>query len=862
MRSLGWALFVVCLAVEQHTCCTGSTDSAISPAVSFSSGPTSLSRKPRLPSLKAGFSTQAGGGFDSGHAGATRYRPVRPDVVAITDGPGVTQVLMGGWSTWWMKVGDKPVVSIIGRDGGGAYSSPGVVDGVGVSGTAQLAVRLGDGATKWLHDFSCDAWLAPGTATWTCNDQEFGQVNLTTYPLQENQTGLVLQCTTQRQAALLWAVVLTGKNDTVALITSGGVPAARLVPTNDVVGSGQQRWGNATELYAAALPAGSASVAEVSSCSGTQTPSPNGKATNQCALLNGTLSCTQGGLCTANLVMSWGYSRVPNHEAVQEALARLERQRDMFDASYYTQLVNGTEGFSSWFDSWIGRSLRPAVAHAALLQPGAVEAAIERSRQFNLQRRPLRLQSPDVEFDVALAHCSGEMMYQYEHPGFLHGVNDAKYGKISIGTYGATAAGYHEQVETTLHFIAGTQDPLTHRQRYWSPGLAIANWAEEQDFYFVEQVLFHAQWSNIGGSGARFLKSMWPAVKRAMEQGLRASDPDDDGIFTGYYEYWDNDTRDRGGKCVEQTALALSALRSASEIAGYVGDQTTAARFDSLANRSAGLMTPTFWLHHIGAWGSAEWNGDIRLRPEAQENFPVVSRGLGDYVTAQQAYLSSRYLREFLFIGDRDNVTLEVINDWWPIIWSHQYVANGDAAQSVLAACRAGDVDSYHPMLKSVTMGQYFTSSATMANEQFNDGYATGMEDLVELQPAMLEAVIRGYYGLDLRLMEDLITIAPNLPSQWVKTENTLSIATPDLHYNFTQSNGKLEVELETSTPRTVQMDLPVRAAVHSVSTASSQGVSSTNGSYTVMSGLVNRARVRVRSSGATTYMRAEILLG
>ena len=201
-------------------------------------------------------------------------------------------------------------------------------------------------------------------------------------------------------------------------------------------------------------------------------------------------------------------------------------------------------------------------------------------------------------------------------------------------------------------------------ERYWSPGLAIANWAEEQDFYFVEQVLFHAQWSNTAGSGMKVLKVLWPAVRRAMDQGLRASDPDDDGIFTGYYEYWDNDTRDRGGKCVEQTALALSALRAASAVAGYVGETATADRYEALANRTAALMNATFWLPKIGAWSSAEWNGDIRLRPEAQENFPVVSRGLGDYVSPQQAYLSSRYLRETLFIGDRDNITLEVINDW------------------------------------------------------------------------------------------------------------------------------------------------------------------------------------------------------
>ena len=56
------------------------------------------------------------------------------------------------------------------------------------------------------------------------------------------------------------------------------------------------------------------------------------------------------------------------------------------------------------------------------------------------------------------------MAYQYEHPAFLHGSHDAKYGKISVGTYGATAAGYHSQVESTLRFIAGTQDALTHRR--------------------------------------------------------------------------------------------------------------------------------------------------------------------------------------------------------------------------------------------------------------------------------------------------------------------------------------------------------------------------------------------------------------
>ena len=193
----------------------------ITPAVRLATGPTSLSKAPRLPSLKAGFSTQAGGGFDSGRGAAKRYTPIRPDVISMVNGPGSTQVLMGGWSTWWLNVGDKPLVSIAGRDGGGAYSSPGVIDGVGVSGAARLAVRNASGSSKWLEEFDrCEALLAPGTATWRCTDTEMGiRLNLTTFPLHTGQTGIVLRATVlpRGAATLVWAVAFTGKNDTVAV---------------------------------------------------------------------------------------------------------------------------------------------------------------------------------------------------------------------------------------------------------------------------------------------------------------------------------------------------------------------------------------------------------------------------------------------------------------------------------------------------------------------------------------------------------------------------------------------------------------------------------------------------------------------
>ena len=91
------------------------------------------------------------------------------------------------------------------------------------------AVRNASGGAKWLESFDrCEALLAPGTATWRCTDAAMGAVNLTTFPLQTNQTGIVLRATaSQRVVAAVWAVVFTGKNDTVAIAKTGGVGAAR-----------------------------------------------------------------------------------------------------------------------------------------------------------------------------------------------------------------------------------------------------------------------------------------------------------------------------------------------------------------------------------------------------------------------------------------------------------------------------------------------------------------------------------------------------------------------------------------------------------------------------------------------------------
>eukprot|EP01065_Artemidia_motanka_P022175 TRINITY_DN26387_c0_g1_i1.p1 TRINITY_DN26387_c0_g1~~TRINITY_DN26387_c0_g1_i1.p1 ORF type:complete len:715 (+),score=187.00 TRINITY_DN26387_c0_g1_i1:2010-4154(+) len=209
-----------------------------------------------------------------------------------------------------------------------------------------------------------------------------------------------------------------------------------------------------------------------------------------------------------------------------------------------------------------------------------------------------------------------------------------------------------------------------------------------------------------------------------------------------------------------------------------------------------------------------------------------------------------------MFYRPRDNVTLEYISDWWPISWSNQYNANGDAGQSVVGACNAGDCDAYFPMYKTITEGQYFTPDATMGSVQYNDGYAMGFKHMVEMQPGMLEGAIAGFYGVRARFLDDLLVLRPSIPGHWKKA----GISTPDLTYSYAVSADgggacaaghrlvTVDVSFAGTRPRAVRFELQARGAVKDV-TLNGKPVQ-----YSIEEELVGAARVVINSSVAESH--------
>ncbi|MCX6927051.1 MAG: hypothetical protein NT154_28175, partial [Verrucomicrobia bacterium] len=151
---------------------------------SFSRGPQYLSSIPVMPGMFLG-RQWIYGPLVGRPAEGRGYEPAEGDSFAIHNGKGIHHFILTA-GMWWLRVGDRPRLAMELRSSHGAYAKPGLLPDLGVSGQFRVAVTA-SGKTRWLDQFSAiDAVLSPGSARWTCRDEELGvTVALGVRPLLE-----------------------------------------------------------------------------------------------------------------------------------------------------------------------------------------------------------------------------------------------------------------------------------------------------------------------------------------------------------------------------------------------------------------------------------------------------------------------------------------------------------------------------------------------------------------------------------------------------------------------------------------------------------------------------------------------------
>ena len=751
-------------------------------------GPLAPSAVPTLPGLQ--LNRNPHGGLVGRPAPGQGYQPLDGDSFLCHNGTKVFNYLITS-GAWWLQAGEQPCLLMTLRTAAGAYAQPALLPDLGVGGRLRVFVRS-NGAGKWLDKFeSVDAVLAPGTARWICRDKALGlTVRLAAYPLID-RCGFIaaaeIQSDTPKEAMLTWAFGRVSGDDDVVRLKSNYAEISNPKMKFTLVYAGSER--------------GDARVGRGDQNLLHQTqdaPVMLEKPAAACLLSSEEVKVGVDAPGMARFVCLSGYSGY-NKQGVADAFQRLEF-RPFADARWVEAMKK------KWFDHWIGRGLEPEKGFMDLQQN--VGAALTKSVEFwDRQKRRLRIKTPDDRFDVVVNSDSTVARELFEYPGFVHGVNYAKYGKINHGYYGFDAAGLHDETAESLHFISGTQD-VKGRQRYFMTTFAISDWHEDMDFYFPEQVWWHWRWTG----DREFLRQLWPSARRALEHGLAASDPDGSGLFTGYYEMWNSDNNNPGGYSVLQTALGWSALRAGRDIATLLEDRDYAGklggmglepvyahRYQKMLERTEQQYSSRLWNKDVGVWAGSEFNGVNRPRPFTCDENYAIWRGLGDPL---RNYMALRFIRENYHRRDLvPNTTIEFVNDWWPIIWSLHYPASGDTCASFHSACATGQTDEFWPAFKSVAETAYV-----------NDGvmwHHTGSRSM-ELEPLFLNAVVDGLFGIKPWFGENLLALRPSFPSSW----NDAEIRHLDVNYEFHRDAQTVSLHVTTPVPRKLRVELPVRREV------------------------------------------------
>jgi hypothetical protein len=480
------------------------------------------------------------------------------------------------------------------------------------------------------------------------------------------------------------------------------------------------------------------------------------------------------------IVAVWGVTAY-NEPRAQNTLARL----DTPNAAGWPQARNRLKRL--WFDCYIGRALDPERRFAELV--GRPSAALHETLSWWTKRRDeFQIRTPDPYLNALInwSRCTTE--YHRQGPGLVLGAQIWQmYSHISTGWYGKEWGGDHEAIADMLRFYGAMQGDDGFI-RWISPSL-VAFVAENNTAYWVDQVWRHYTWTG----DREFVKDLWPAVRKAVAFQQAKHDPDGDGLFQDFYEYWNCDSNGKGPKAAASSATSWAMLDRAARLAEVVGDGAAAAEYRTAADKTREQIFRELWREEEGRLGSIGADGIWRGHPQTWEEYLAVNAGL---LSPEQGRRAMRWVMAHYGFKPYE-AQLLACSDWWPIRWSVQWVPSGDTCLAALAGMKSGDADAWWPYLKTAVYSSFYSDFPGINMGISNQGAGGGDREDVDSVDPFTHVAVRGLFGIEPALHENRIDICPSFPSEWTEAGITM----PDIRYTYRRDGDKAAFTIHTPRP-------------------------------------------------------------
>ena len=482
------------------------------------------------------------------------------------------------------------------------------------------------------------------------------------------------------------------------------------------------------------------------------------------------------------IMQTWGVSTCDLAKA-KEAMARLDNP----NTKAWTKPVKSLQ--DDWFDWMITRALNPEKHYQALA--GNPEGELRKTLDHWIARRQeFQIRTPDHHLTALINwnRCLSE--YHHQGPGLLLGTELwAMYSHISVGWYGKEWGGDHKAIEDNLRYYAACQRDDGYIR--WISEAMVPYDAEDNTTYWVDQVWQHYRWTG----DRTFLADMWPHVQRAMKF-IPKGDPDGDGLYRAFYEYWNADSNGKGPKAAAPTATAWMAFRAAANLAAAMHDEVKAAEYQAMAKKIRDAAMTQLWNEKAGRLGSIGSDGLWRGHGAIWEQYLAINAGMLD---ASQSRSAMRWLDSHLGFEPNPDVRLLMCSDFWPLRWSVQWVVSGDTCLAIQAGLRHGDAAIWWPYLKTLARAPFQDDGGGPGIRMAvnNHGCAGGEREDVDSDDPHTQVTVRGLFGIEPDIPAGRVEILPGFPAEWTSA----SIRTPDLDYTYQREGDVATFKVTSSRP-------------------------------------------------------------
>ena len=430
--------------------------------------------------------------------------------------------------------------------------------------------------------------------------------------------------------------------------------------------------------------------------------------------------------------------------------------------------------------------------------------------------------TPDSLIDAALraAGPAVDGLFRDSWGCFVHGA--MAWDVLYVGwrsEYGATCLGWRDLVESEGRFFLSHQDNSSDSKasclsdaahlltveapssRFYGRGkITEAAGMYDMQTQFFDQQIHSWRWGG-GEGGEVFEAALRVALTLHAEWASAVFDADGNGLFSSYINTWPTDSQwYNGAETVEETAYMYRVQLALRDLALRSGDAAAAATANAAATQISDAFS-ALWLSGSGHPAAGiEEGGHRRLRPDAwlYSIFLPIEASLLTFEQVAQALHYSEWGLERLGVSCDDsniNVTCAevcVTSNWVPSMWSVRQLWSGDNYALALAYAFAGMGDEMFKILKG-TLSRDMLQSAIPGQA----GGPNGGTDFNDAVHPMARALIEGLFGYRPDYPNNIVVIAPTLPSTWAN----FSFFGADVTLDFFAQLGSVQLSVTLTRP-------------------------------------------------------------